>query len=86
MRKSFKFLRDNSIYSKEEEHGARALLMWLIISGEYETTIYPKNYQRDENEYIVHGIRESINNGVITYKSDITIVGGGIHNVELFIN
>ena len=38
MRKSFKFLRDNPIYSLDEEDVVKTLLIRLIITGEYETT------------------------------------------------
>ena len=57
MRKSFKFLRDNILHSQEEERSAKVLLMRLVMTGEYETTIYPKLY---DNQYVVNNVTVTI--------------------------
>lgn len=84
MRKSFKFLRNNPIYSEEEERDARNLLMILIMTGEYETTIYPKVYN---NQYVVNNITVTIIDNEQHFMSNISVVGGGeSYNIDLFIS
>lgn len=83
MRKTFKFLRDNPIYSEEEVSTAHSLLMRLIITGEYETTIYPKVY---DNQYVVNNITVSMIDGEQHFSSNISILGGGIYNINISIS
>ncbi len=82
MRKSFKFLRDNILHSQEEEHGAKVLLMRLIMTGEYETTIFPKVY---DNQHIVHNITTTIRDNSLHFISNISHIGGGTYNINLSI-
>ena len=82
MRKSFKFLRDNPFYSEEEERNARTLLLWLIMTSQYETTIYPKVY---DNQYNVHSITTTTEENSIRFISNITVIGGGTYLIDLSI-
>lgn len=83
MRKSFKFLRDNPTYSEERERNARTLLMMLIMTGEYETTIYPKVYN---NQYVVNNITITIIDNEQHFMSNISVVGGGeSYYIDIFI-
>lgn len=82
MQKSFKFLRNNILYSEEEERGAKVLLMRLIMTGEYETTIYPKVY---DNQHIVHNITTIIRDNSQYFISNVSFIGGGTYNINLSI-
>ena len=82
MRKSFKFLRDNILHSQEEEHGAKVLLMRLIMTGEYETTIFPKVY---DNQHIVHNVTTTVRDNCQHFVSNISLIGGGTYNINLSI-
>jgi hypothetical protein len=83
MRKSFKFLRDNPVYSVDEEDIVKTLLIRLIISGEYETTIYPKLY---DNQYVVNNLTVTIIDNEQHYISNISVVGGGSYDFNLSIS
>jgi hypothetical protein len=83
MRKSFKFLRDNPIYSLEEEDIVKTLLIRLIITGEYETTIYPKLY---DNQYFVNNVTVTIIDNEQHFISFISVVGGGNYNFNLSVS
>jgi hypothetical protein len=82
--KSFKFFNDNS--KKIGEEGAKSLLTRLIMTGEYATTIYPKTYLVDGVQYLVHSVSETIDNGLPSYSSNITLIGGDTHQINLFIS
>lgn len=82
MRKSFKFLRDNILHSQEEERSAKVLLMRLVMTGEYETTIYPKVY---DNQYIVHNVNTTVIDNSQHFISNISCIGGGTFNINLSI-
>ena len=82
MRKSFKFLRDNILHSQEEERSAKVLLMRLVMTGEYETTIYPKVY---DNQYIVHNVNTTVRDNSQHFISNISCIGGGTYNINLSI-
>jgi hypothetical protein len=80
--RSFKFLRNNLKYSEEEEHNARILLMRLVMTGEYETTVYPKVY---DNQHIVHNVTTTIRDNSQYFVSNISHIGGGTYNINLSI-
>ena len=80
--KSFKFLRNNLVYSKKEEQSARVLLIRLIMTGEHETTIYPKVY---DNQHIVHNVTTTIRDNSLYFISNISHIGGGTYNINLSI-
>jgi|688.fasta_scaffold01993_21 hypothetical protein len=81
--RSFKFLRDNPIYPIDEEDIVKTLLIRLIITGEYETTIYPKLY---DNQYFVNNVTVTIIDNEQHFISFISVVGGGNYNFNLSVS
>jgi hypothetical protein len=79
----FKFLRDNPIYPIDEEDIVKTLLIRLIITGEYETTIYPKLY---DNQYFVNNVTVTIIDNEQHFISNISVVGGGNYNFNLSVS
>lgn len=72
---SFKFFSDNKIHKRFSYHpdctyeDARRLLDALIVTGEYETTIFPKEYPAEHGIWKVVYInyRDNSFHSVITY-------------------
>lgn len=79
---NFKFLRGKPVHSEEEENAARSFLVMLIMTGEYETTIYPKVY---DNQYVVNSVTVTNVNNEQRFISNISVVGGGDYNFNLYV-
>lgn len=81
MGKSFKFFIGD--FFDKDEQNAKILFTRLIMTGEYETTIYPKIY---DNQYIVNSILATVNDNLPQFTSNITVIGRGTYNFHILIS